>query len=33
VWAHAPMVECTMFYVLIFSLAAVLLVVAGATWW
>jgi Flp pilus assembly protein TadB len=31
VWAHAPMVECTMFYVLIFSLAAVLLVVAGVT--
>jgi len=26
-----PVVECTMFYVLIFSLAAVLLIVAGLT--
>ena len=26
-----PVVECTMFYVLIFSLAAVLLIVAGVT--
>ena len=28
---QAPVVECTMFYVLIFSLAAVLLIIAGVT--
>jgi hypothetical protein len=28
---RAPVVECSMFYVLIFSLAAVLLIVAGVT--
>jgi hypothetical protein len=29
--AGPPVVECTMFYVLIFSLAAVLLIIAAAT--
>jgi hypothetical protein len=29
--ALVPVLECTMFYVLIFSLAAVLLIVAGVT--
>jgi hypothetical protein len=29
--AGLPVVECTMFYVLIFSLAAVLLIIAAAT--